>query len=129
MSDDVVDTLASSMRDVESGGRSHGRLMPVFHIPAQSGSDRVLKDMGRGYTKERYMSIVDRINRYFPTAAHEFVAITSDFIVGFPGETNEDFEDTLHLMDEVKFRAAMCAAYSPRPNTPAALWENQVPED
>uniref|UniRef100_A0A7S1TZH7 Uncharacterized protein n=1 Tax=Phaeomonas parva TaxID=124430 RepID=A0A7S1TZH7_9STRA len=126
MSDDVVDTIASS---IKGSGDSHGRLMPVFHIPAQSGSDKVLREMGRGYTKQRYMQIVDRINRYFPTSAQGHVAITSDFIVGFPGETEEEFQETLQLMEEVKFSSAMCAAYSPRPNTPAALWENQVPEN
>ena len=119
MSEAVVDAVASS-------SLRGGRLMPVFHIPAQSGSDAVLKAMGRGYTRQRYMQIVERIEQRFEGRD---VAITSDFIVGFPGETEEDFEATLSLMEDVKFSAAMCAAYSPRPNTPAALWDDQLPDD
>mmetsp|Transcript_25555 Transcript_25555/g.43631 ORF Transcript_25555/g.43631 Transcript_25555/m.43631 type:complete len:779 (-) Transcript_25555:99-2435(-) len=95
-----------------------------FHIPFQSGSNAVLKAMGRGHTREKFLSIVNRIRQRLPDAA-----ITADVIVGFPGETEEDFLDTLNLMREVKFDTVNTAAYSPRPNTPAATWENQLSEE
>lgn len=92
-----------------------------FHIPPQSGSNEILNAMGRGHTREKFLKIVDRIRSRLPDAA-----ITADMIVGFPGETDEQFQDTLKLMEEVKFDSVNTAAYSPRPNTPAADWENQV---
>jgi tRNA-2-methylthio-N6-dimethylallyladenosine synthase len=95
-----------------------------FHIPPQSGSDEILKAMGRGHNRLKFLKIVDRIRQRLPDAA-----ITADMIVGFPGETDEQFEDTLKLMEEVKFDSVNTAAYSPRPNTPAALWDNQVDDD
>jgi len=95
-----------------------------FHIPFQSGSNAVLKAMGRGHTREKFLKIVDRVRQRLPDAA-----ITADVIVGFPGETEEEFLDTLSLMETVKFDTVNTAAYSPRPNTPAATWENQLPED
>jgi tRNA-2-methylthio-N6-dimethylallyladenosine synthase len=95
-----------------------------FHIPPQSGSNEILEAMGRGHTRERFLQIVDRIRQKIPDAA-----ITADMIVGFPGETEEQFQDTLKLMEEVKFDSVNTAAYSPRPNTPAAEWENQVPDE
>eukprot|EP00533_Pseudo-nitzschia_delicatissima_P008216 CAMPEP_0116082600 /NCGR_PEP_ID=MMETSP0327-20121206/2816_1 /TAXON_ID=44447 /ORGANISM="Pseudo-nitzschia delicatissima, Strain B596" /LENGTH=669 /DNA_ID=CAMNT_0003573411 /DNA_START=64 /DNA_END=2073 /DNA_ORIENTATION=- len=95
-----------------------------IHIPFQSGSNAILSSMGRGHTREKYLLIVDRIRSKLPEAS-----ISADVIVGFPGETEEDFQDTLRLMEEVKFDTVNTAAYSPRPNTPAATWENQISEE
>lgn len=95
-----------------------------FHIPFQSGSNAILASMGRGHTREKFLQIVERIRSRIPDAA-----ISADVIVGFPGETEEDFQDTLRLMEEVKFDSVNTAAYSPRPNTPAATWENQILDD
>jgi tRNA-2-methylthio-N6-dimethylallyladenosine synthase len=96
----------------------------AFHVPFQSGSNEILTAMGRGHTREKYLTIVDRIRTRLPDAS-----ITADVIVGFPGETDEQFEETLTLMEEVVFDSVNTAAYSPRPNTPAAVWENQVADD
>ena len=87
----------------------------------QSGDDDILRDMARGYTAQRFKEIVAQIRSRLPDAA-----ITADAIVGFPGETEEQFENTLQLMPDVKFDQLNTAAYSPRPHTPAALWTNQV---
>lgn len=95
-----------------------------FHIPFQSGDNEVLKAMARGYTRERYLQIIETIRRYMPDAA-----ISADAIVGFPGETEAQFQRTLDLVAEVGFDQLNTAAYSPRPNTPAATWDNQVPEE
>ncbi|MBC6479939.1 MAG: tRNA (N6-isopentenyl adenosine(37)-C2)-methylthiotransferase MiaB [Hormoscilla sp. GM7CHS1pb] len=95
-----------------------------FHIPFQSGDNDILKAMARGYTHEKYRQIIDRIRAIMPDAA-----ITADAIVGFPGETEAQFENTLKLVDEIGFDQLNTAAYSPRPGTPAALWENQVSEE
>jgi len=100
-------------------------IMPNFNVPFQSGDNEVLRQMRRGYTRERYLSIVELIRREMPDAA-----ITADCIVGFPGETEEQFQNTLRLMEEVKFDQLFAHAYSPRPFTPAAGWEEQqVPEE
>ena len=96
-------------------------LCEQFHVPAQSGDDEVLRNMNRGYSVQKYLEIINRIRTLLPDAA-----ITSDFIVGFPGETEEQFENTLNLMEKVKFDMCNTAIYSPRPNTPAAKWENQI---
>lgn len=95
-----------------------------FHVPFQSGSNNILQAMGRGHTRERFLSIIDRIRERLPDAG-----ISADCIVGFPGETEQDFLETLALMEEVKFDNVNTAAYSPRPNTPAATWTNQISED
>jgi len=95
-----------------------------FHIPFQSGDNEVLKQMARGYTREKYLRIIDTIRRYMPDAA-----ISADAIVGFPGETEEQFENTLRLVETVGFDQLNTAAYSPRPGTPAALWENQLSDE
>lgn len=95
-----------------------------FHIPFQSGDNQILKAMSRGYTQEKYRSIIDKIREYMPDAS-----ISADAIVGFPGETEEQFENTLKLVDEIGFDQLNTAAYSPRPGTPASLWENQVSEE
>ena len=94
-----------------------------FHIPFQSGDNDVLKAMARGYTHEKYRRIIDTVRRYVPDAA-----ISADAIVGFPGETEEQFQNTLKLVDDIGFDQLNTAAYSPRPNTPAALWDNQLDE-
>jgi tRNA-2-methylthio-N6-dimethylallyladenosine synthase len=95
-----------------------------FHIPFQSGDNDILKAMSRGYTHEKYRRIIDTIRDYVPDAA-----ISADAIVGFPGETEAQFENTLKLVEEIGFDQLNTAAYSPRPGTPAALWENQLSEE
>ena len=95
-----------------------------FHIPFQSGDNEILKAMKRGYTQEKYRRIIDKIRHYMPDAA-----ISADAIVGFPGETEEQFLNTLKLVEDIGFDLINTAAYSPRPGTPAALWENQLSED
>ena len=95
-----------------------------FHIPFQSGDNQLLKAMARGYTHEKYRRIIDLIRNYVPDAA-----ISADAIVGFPGETEEQFQNTLRLVADIGFDQLNTAAYSPRPGTPAALWENQVSEE
>ncbi|WP_390883422.1 MiaB/RimO family radical SAM methylthiotransferase [Kovacikia minuta] len=94
-----------------------------FHIPFQSGDNEILKAMARGYTHEKYRRIIDTIRRYTPDAA-----ISADAIVGFPGETEAQFENTLKLVEDIGFDQLNTAAYSPRPGTPAALWQNQLSE-
>lgn len=94
-----------------------------FHIPFQSGDNDILKAMARGYTRDRYLRIIDQIRSYMPDAA-----ISADVIVGFPGETEEQFERTMELVEQVGFDQLNTAAYSPRPGTPAAQWENQLSE-
>jgi tRNA-2-methylthio-N6-dimethylallyladenosine synthase len=94
-----------------------------FHIPFQSGDNDILKAMKRGYTQEKYRQIIANIRDLMPDAA-----ISADAIVGFPGETEAQFENTLKLVDEVGFDQLNTAAYSPRPGTPAAIWDNQLSE-
>jgi tRNA-2-methylthio-N6-dimethylallyladenosine synthase len=95
-----------------------------FHIPFQSGDNEVLKAMQRGYTHEKYRRIIEMIREYMPDAS-----ISADAIAAFPGETEEQFERTLQLVDDLGFDQVNTAAYSPRPNTPAATWENQLSEE
>ena len=95
-----------------------------FHIPFQSGDNEVLKAMGRGYTQEKYRRIIDKIREIMPDAA-----ISADAIVGFPGETETQFENTLKLVAEIGFDLLNTAAYSPRPGTPAAVWHDQLSEE
>ncbi|MGY2837530.1 tRNA (N6-isopentenyl adenosine(37)-C2)-methylthiotransferase MiaB [Thermostichus sp. MS-CIW-41] len=95
-----------------------------FHIPFQAGSNEVLKRMRRGYTHERYRQIIQLIRQYMPEAA-----ISADAIVGFPGETEAQFQETLQLVQDIGFDQVNTAAYSPRPGTPAAEWPDQVPEE
>ncbi|MEO1591353.1 MAG: tRNA (N6-isopentenyl adenosine(37)-C2)-methylthiotransferase MiaB, partial [Cyanobacteria bacterium J06632_22] len=94
-----------------------------FHIPFQSGDNDVLKAMARGYTHEKYRRIIDTVRRYMPDAA-----ISGDAIVGFPGETEAQFQNTLQLVEDIGFDQLNTAAYSPRPNTPAAIWDSQLDE-
>ncbi len=95
-----------------------------FHIPFQSGDNELLKAMARGYTHEKYRRIIDTVRSYMPDAS-----ISADAIVGFPGETEEQFQHTLDLMEDIGFDMVNTAAYSPRPGTPAALWDNQLSEE
>jgi tRNA-2-methylthio-N6-dimethylallyladenosine synthase len=95
-----------------------------FHIPFQSGDNEILKAMKRGYSIKKYRQIIAKIREYMPDAA-----ISADAIVGFPGETEAQFERTLQLVEELGFDLVNTAAYSPRPGTPAALWDNQLSEE
>ena len=99
------------------------QLVSHVHLPVQSGSDRVLSAMKRGYTALEYKSIIRRLRTARPDAA-----VSSDFIVGFPGETDEDFEQTLQLVEDIGFESSFSFMYSPRPGTPAASLPNQVPQ-
>ncbi len=100
------------------------KIEPHFHLPLQSGSDSVLARMNRRYTRERYLSIVKKLREAMPE-----IAITTDIIVGLPGETEADFEDTLTVMREAQFDMIYPFRYSPRKGTPAAEMETQIPED
>ena len=94
-----------------------------FHIPFQSGSNKILKNMARGYTIQKYKEIITYIKQLMPESS-----ITADAIVAFPGETHDEFEETLSIIQDIKFDLVNTAAYSPRPNTPAASWPNQLSE-
>jgi tRNA-2-methylthio-N6-dimethylallyladenosine synthase len=100
------------------------KVCEYLHMPAQSGSNAVLRRMRRGYTIERYLAIVERARAIVPD-----VEIASDFIVGFPGETEEDFAATERLVTETEFSQAYIFKYSPRPGTAAAEWEDDVPDE
>ncbi len=107
--------------------RAHGaqpKLMPFLHLPVQSGSDRILAAMNRGHSADRYRRLVDAIRDSQPA-----IALSSDFIVGFPGESEADFEATLALVREVGFAQAFSFKYSPRPGTPAASRADHVPDE
>jgi len=95
-----------------------------FHIPFQSGNDEILRLMARGYTIDKYKKIIENIRLLMPNAS-----ITADAIVAFPGETESQYQDTLRLISDIGFDQVMTAAYSPRPNTPAAIWNNQIAEE
>lgn len=95
-----------------------------LHLPVQAGSNRVLKEMNRRYTVEKYLQIVEEVRSKIPN-----IALTTDLIVGFPGETDEDFEQTLDLVRKVEYDSAFTFIYSPRPGTPAAKRSDQIPED
>ena len=113
---DMEDDLIAAHRDVPS-------LMPYLHLPVQSGSDRILDAMNRRHTHDVYLRILDRLREARPD-----IAFSGDFIVGFPGESDRDFADTLALVDKVGYASAYSFKYSPRPGTPAAASETQVPE-
>ena len=108
---------------VEAYGRLP-KLAESAHIPAQSGSDRILKAMHRGYTRARYLGIIEKLRRVQPG-----MGITTDIIVGFPGETEEDFAETLSLVREAQFDNAYLFKYSPRRDTPAAAMPGQAPQE
>jgi tRNA-2-methylthio-N6-dimethylallyladenosine synthase len=111
---DMTDALIAAHGEVE-------KLMPYLHLPVQSGSNRILKAMNRSHTAETYLAILERMR-----AARPDIALSGDFIVGFPGETEEDFTATLNLVDEVGYASAYSFKYSPRPGTPAATMEDQI---
>jgi tRNA-2-methylthio-N6-dimethylallyladenosine synthase len=114
---DMSNTLIAAHGDVE-------KLMPYLHLPVQSGSNRILKAMNRSHTAETYLATIGKMR-----AARPDIAISGDFIVGFPGETDEEFEATLRIVDEVRYAAAYSFKYSARPGTPAAMMEHQIPRD
>jgi tRNA-2-methylthio-N6-dimethylallyladenosine synthase len=114
--DDVDDELIAAHRDV-------AQLMPFLHLPVQSGSDAILEAMNRKYTADAYRRVVDRLR-----AARPDLVLSSDFIVGFPGESDADFEATLALVRDIEFVQAFSFKYSRRPGTPAAIMAKQVPD-
>jgi tRNA-2-methylthio-N6-dimethylallyladenosine synthase len=114
---DVDDSLIAVHRDLPA-------LMPCLHLPVQSGADRILVAMNRRHTRADYLDVIARMR-----SANSAIAFSTDFIVGFPGETDEDFSETLSLVDEVGFASAFSFKYSPRPGTPAADMSGQVPEE
>lgn len=114
---DMADDLIQAHRDLP-------QLMPYLHLPVQSGSDRILKAMNRRHTASDYLEIIERVR-----SARPDIAISGDFIVGFPGETDADFEATMEIVRQTRYAAAYSFKYSPRPGTPAADLENQVPMD
>ena len=107
----MIDTIAKN-----------DNIMPYIHLPLQSGSSRILKLMGRRYTKEEYLELFNNIKNTIPNAA-----ITTDIIVGFPNETDEDFKDTLDVVEQCKYDSAFTFIYSPREGTPAAKMEDAIP--
>ena len=113
LSDELIEVMSQS-----------DKICKHLHLPLQSGSSRLLKIMNRQYTKESYLELVDKIRAKNPD-----IAITTDIIVGFPGETEEDFEDTLDVVRKVRYDSAYTFIYSKRTGTPAAAMENQVPEE
>ncbi len=113
---DMDDSLIAAHRDIPA-------CMPYLHLPVQSGSDRILDAMNRKHTAERYFEIIDALR-----SARPDIALSSDFIVGFPGEDDSDFEATLALIERVNYAQAYSFKYSPRPGTPASVSEDQVPE-
>jgi tRNA-2-methylthio-N6-dimethylallyladenosine synthase len=113
---DMDDELIAAHRDLPT-------LMPFLHLPVQSGSDRILRAMNRRHDADNYRRLVAKIRQARPD-----IALSSDFIVGFPGETDAEFEETLRLAAEIRFASAFSFKYSPRPGTPAADIESQVPE-
>ncbi len=113
MSDDLIEAHGSNPK-----------LMPYLHLPIQSGSNRVLKAMNRGHTTDEYLNVIERLRAACPS-----IALTSDFIVGFPGETDAEFDETLDLIRGINYASAFSFKYSPRPGTPAAENKKQIPED
>ena len=111
---DMTDGLIAAHRDVE-------KLMPFLHLPVQSGSDRVLKAMNRSHTVASYLAILDTVRAVRPD-----IALSGDFIVGFPGETDAEFEDTIKLVEAVGYSQCFSFKYSPRPGTPAATMPDQL---
>jgi tRNA-2-methylthio-N6-dimethylallyladenosine synthase len=114
---DLSDDLIRAMKECD-------KVCGHLHLPLQSGSSRILKIMNRHYTKESYLELVDRIREALPD-----ISLTTDIIVGFPGETEEDFEETLDVVRKVRYDSAFTFIYSPRTGTPAAAMPDQVPEN
>lgn len=114
---DMSDDLIAAHADLQA-------LMPYLHLPVQSGSDRILRLMNRKHGRQKYFDLIDRIREARPD-----MAMSGDFIVGFPGENDRDFEDTMDLVRRVKYASAFSFMYSPRPGTPAATMAAQVPDE
>ncbi|MBA7509844.1 tRNA-2-methylthio-N(6)-dimethylallyladenosine synthase [subsurface metagenome] len=112
---DVSEKLINTIRD-------SSKICEHLHLPAQSGSNRILEGMNRGYTRQQYLELIDKIKREIPK-----ISVTTDLMVGFPGEKKEDFEDTLRLVEDVEFDAAFTFKYSARPGTQAAKEKDDVP--
>ena len=113
LSDELIEVMAKSKK-----------ICQHLHLPLQSGSSRILKIMNRKYTKEHYLELVEKLRKAMPD-----ISLTTDIIVGFPGETEEDFQETLDVVRKVRYDSAFTFIYSKRTGTPAAVMENQVPED
>ena len=113
LSDELIEVMGKSKK-----------ICKHLHLPVQSGSSKILKKMNRHYTKEQYLELVEKIRRSVPD-----VSLTTDIIVGFPGETEEDFEETMDIVRKVRYDSAFTFIYSKRTGTPAAVMEDQVPED
>ena len=111
--DDVINAMAQTKN-----------VMPHLHMPLQSGSDKILQAMRRSYRADRYLGIIEKVRKAMPDAA-----ITTDIIVGFPGESDDDFAATIDLVKQAKFSAAYTFQYSKRPGTPAALMADQIGDD
>ena len=111
---DMTDELIAAHGEVD-------KLMPYLHLPVQAGSNRILKAMNRSHTVETYLATIEKMR-----SARADIALSGDFIVGFPGETDADFEATLRIVDEVRYASAYSFKYSPRPGTPAAAMEDQI---
>ena len=113
LSDELIEVMKRSKK-----------ICPHLHLPLQSGSSRILKQMNRNYTKEQYLELAAKIKNAIPE-----ISLTTDIIVGFPGETEEDFQETMEVVEKVGFDSAFTFVYSKRTGTPAAVMDNQVPED
>lgn len=113
LSPELIDVMASS-----------STILPQFHLPVQSGNDEILAKMNRHYTVQQYLDKVEQLRRAIPG-----IGLTTDIIVGFPGETEEQFQDTLNLVEQVKFDSAFTFIFSPRNGTPAAAMEGQLPKE
>ncbi len=113
---DITDDVIAAHKDID-------KLMPYIHLPIQSGSDSVLKAMNRRYTVSEYLKVIDKLRKARPD-----IAVSSDFIVGFPGETEEDFLQTMKIVEDVKYAQSYSFKYSARPGTPASLMKNQIPQ-
>ncbi|MBK5218129.1 MAG: tRNA (N6-isopentenyl adenosine(37)-C2)-methylthiotransferase MiaB, partial [Propionibacteriales bacterium] len=114
---DFTDDVIAAMTETPN-------VMPQLHMPLQSGSDTVLKAMRRSYRKDKYLGIIERVRAAMPDAA-----ITTDIIVGFPGETEEDFEQTMDVVRQARFSTAFTFQYSKRPGTPAESMDDQIPKE
>ena len=113
LSDELIEVMSRS-----------SKICRHLHLPVQSGSRRVLKQMNRRYTKEQYLELVEKIRKAVPG-----ISLTTDIIVGFPGETEEDFQETLDIVRKVRYDSAFTFIYSKRTGTPAAKMKDQVPEE
>ncbi|MBW1636280.1 MAG: tRNA (N6-isopentenyl adenosine(37)-C2)-methylthiotransferase MiaB [Deltaproteobacteria bacterium] len=113
---DLTDDLIHCFRDIDN-------LCPQFHLPVQAGSDSVLKKMNRKYSVRKYLELVEKLRQYCPE-----IAITTDVIVGFPGESDEDFEGTMNLLEEIRYHGSFSFKYSDRPGTRAAAFDGKIDE-